>query len=338
MIDVENVVSTFTGKLPKGIDFQPSNIDLNNYFPVEQKFDTEEDSESVAIDEQEESNRYRLLSPVYPQDAIVAIDSTSFCLGHIPEGLVGAIRLSVIIKTSDSLNHSLEHYGPYLVAVTNQNKTSIYRSLYKAVYGKTTEGSAPDCAKMIDRVRNLLERYVQFEVARSHSNSIILLDGSLIGGTVANPGFFIKQIIDYAIGNENSLVAISKSTGLTLQSTKRSILSLLDGATGPCYISGVKDRISQNKERYLGDIYIAKLTPLGESFRIDIPRSTPEVHSEILRKVAGLAGEYGYPEELKLAHMTCVHSWIEILELQASAIALHGLVLKEELRKKLFPL
>jgi len=41
-----------------------------------------------------------------------------------------------------------------------------------------------------------------------------------------------------------------------------------------------------------------------------------------------------------LAHMTCVFSGIEILELQAAATALHGLVLKKEVdvRPKIFPL
>jgi hypothetical protein len=51
-----------------------------------------------------------------------------------------------------------------------------------------------------------------------------------------------------------------------------------------------------------------------------------------------LAGDYGYPEELKLAHMTCVLSSIEIIELQSAAIMLHGLSMKEELRPKIFPL
>jgi hypothetical protein len=53
--------------------------------------------------------------------------------------------------------------------------------------------------------------------------------------------------------------------------------------------------------------------------------------------VAGLAGDYGYPEELKLAHSTCVHSSVEIMELQAVAIKDYNLQIKESLRSKLFP-
>jgi len=83
---------------------------------------------------------------------------------------------------------------------------------------------------------------------------------------------------------------------------------------------------------------VAKLTPLGEPFRIDIPPNAPNSHEYILNRVAGLAGDYGYPEELKLAHIRCVLSSIEFIELQAAAISLHGLSIKEELRCKIFPL
>jgi hypothetical protein len=169
-------------------------------------------------------------------------------------------------------------------------------------------------------------------------DSLILLDGSLIGGTIGDPMFVLRKILSDATANGNTLVAISKSTGLTLQRTMRNILSLLDGVQGPCYIGNIKKHITQDIDRYFGEIYVAKLTTLGEPFRIDIPKDSPVPHDEVFAQVAGLAGDYGYPEELRLAHMTCVLSSIEILELQAAAIALHGLSMKEELRAKIFPL
>ena len=115
-------------------------------------------------------------------------------------------------------------------------------------------------------------------------------------------------------------------------------MSLLDSHVGACHISGIKDRISQDPQRYLGDIYVTKLTPIGEPFRVDIAHNTPVSHTEVLSAVAGLAGDYGYPEELKLAHTTCVFSSIELLELQASASHLYGLTMRDELRNKIFPL
>jgi hypothetical protein len=88
----------------------------------------------------------------------------------------------------------------------------------------------------------------------------------------------------------------------------------------------------------MGCVYVARLSPLGEAFRFDIPEKTALQHPSVFPLLSGLSGEHGYPEELKLAHMTSVFSSIEIIELQAAAINLHGLVMKENVRRKLFPM
>lgn len=338
MLEVDKVVSTICGKIPDGLTFEPSDINLTDYFVSTTKGESEEVA-FVSEAQQEEWIKTCSISPKYPiESQVLAIDSTSFTLGQLPDGLVGAVRASIIIKPAGKTGHSLERYGPYLVPITNQNKDLLYRAMYKAVYGKETQIHAPDCYKTLDRVRNLLERHIQLEAVKHYRNSLILIDGSLIGGTVADPRFTMRKIIEDSAANGNSIVAVSKFTGLTLEQTKRNILSLLDDVHGPCYIGGIKDHISQKKERYFGHVYVARLTPLGEPFRVDIPENTSIPHSEIFTKVAGLAGDYGYPEELRLAHMTCVLSSIEIVELQSAAIVLHGLTMKEDLRPKIFPL
>lgn len=338
MLEVEKIRAIICADISEGASFRPSDIGLRDYFITTEDAE-EEETESVNVDEWEKHVETVPMVPSYPADTnVVAIDSTSLMLGVIPDGLVGAIRASIIIREAGRGEHSLEHYGPYLVPITNQNKDEMYGNLFRAVYGIEAESPAPDCAKTLDRVRNLFERHIQLKVALNHTNGLILLDGSLIGGTVANPAFFMRKIIEQANANGNSIVAISKSTGLTLQRSKRNILSLLDPMYGPCYVQGIEDHISQNRERYLGGIYVAKLTPLGEPFRIDIPKNTRIQHREIMNKVAGLAGDYGYPEELRLAHMTCVLSSIEVIELQSAAIGLHRLTMQEEIRPKLFPL
>jgi hypothetical protein len=340
MIEVEKIISAITRELASGMTFHPSEVGLTSYLLGSESAEEDEDVGKVGIDTMVEHLHPQFIEPCHPINRkVVAIDSTSFGLGLIPDGLVGAVRLSVIIKETGKTNHGLERYGPYIVPVTNQNKEALYCNLYRTVYDKDPKGiHAPDYVKTFDRIRDLLEKYVQLEVVKNFKESLILLDGSLIGRTVALPELFTKRVLDCAAGNSNCIVAISKSTGLTLESSQKSILSLLDGVLGPCYIPGVKDHIGQDRDRYFGDIYVAKLTPLGEPFRIDIPGNAPIEHSQILNELAGLAGEYGYPEELKLAHMACVFSSLEILELQAVAVATHGLVMREELRRKLFPL
>ena len=338
MLEIDKVVASICGGIPEGLAFEPLTTRFADYSAQEMKGDAEEEI-PVGDDEPYGWGEASPISPRYPLDAqLIAIDSTSSALGSLTDGLVGVVRASVIFKQANKTTHSLERYGPYLVAITNQNKDQLYRSTYRTVFGKEPDARAPDCVKTLDRVRNFLERFVQLEIAKEHRNSIILVDGSLIGGTVADPKHVIETIIVESAANGNSMVAMSKSTGLTLQRTQRSILSVLDDVPGPCYVGGVRNHISQNRDRYLGQIYVAKLTPMGEPFRIDIPDRSPLSHAEVFSSVAGLAGDYGYPEELKLAHMTCVLSSVEFMEQQSAAILLHGLTIKEKLRSRLFPI
>lgn len=337
MLEIDKLLSVICNKLPEGLTFEPSDTSLTEYFPSTTKGD-EEEIAGVDVEEPEKQKIVAITSKYPTENQVVAIDSTNFTLGQIPEGLVGAVRASIVTKPLGKTSHSLEKYGPYLVPITNQNKDSIYRNAYKVIHGQETGASAPDCLQTLDRIRSFLERFIQAEVVKRFKNSLVLLDGSLIGGTVGDPAYVLRKIMTDAVSNGNSIVAISKSTRLTLQQTQKSILSLLDGVPGPCCICDIKKHISQNPDKYFGDIYVARLTPLGEPFRVDIPKDAPLPHDEIFAQIAGLAGDYGYPEELKLAHMTCVLSSIEILELQSAAIVLHGLSMKEELRPKIFPL
>ena len=335
MIEIDSFVKAVCNKIPQGLTFQPSVTDLTEYFQEAKKPD-EEETTPLEIGEPEKQQTTPI-NPKYPMDQeVIAIDTTNFTLGNIPDGLVGAVRASIITKPAGKTSHSLEKYGPYMAAITNQNKELIFKNTFRTIFGKENDSTPPDCYKTLDRIRSWLERYLQKETVKNHQNSLILLDGSLIAGFVGDPTFILRGTLSDAAANGNTVVAISKSTGLTLKGTMHNILSLLDGVYGPCYISDIKKHITQAANRYLGEVYVAKLTPLGEPFRIDIPKDAPLPHDEVFAQIAGLAGDYGYPEELKLAHMTCVLSSIEILELQAAAIALHGLSMQEELRPKIF--
>ena len=336
MINVEAFLNSISNKIPTGSTFLPSDTDLNKSF--QKKLNNKNKDFQVEFELKEKLQSI----PIYPKYPInrqvLAIDTTNFTLGQITDGLVGALRGSIVKKPTRRTTHSLERYGPYLVPITNQNKFEVYKTTFLRLFGRENTSFPPDNYKTLDRLRDWFERYLQQEIVRNHKDSLILFDGSLIGGFVGDPTFILRGIIEDASKNNNTIAALSKSTGLTLKGSKRNILSLLEGIQGPCYIGHIKKNIIQNPERYLGEVYVAKLTPLGEPFRIDIPEDTPISHDEILSQIAGLAGDYGYPEELKLAHMTCILGSIEIIELQAAAMDLLDLDLKEKLRPKIFPL
>ena len=278
------------------------------------------------------------LIPVFPLDQrVVAIDSTSVVLGYVPEGLVGAIRASVIIKPEGKTLHAMERYGPYLAVVTNYDKDELYANACELVYGERTHSKAPDARKTLDRLRKSPSATYSFQTVRSYADALVLIDGSLMAGAVADPMFVVKDLVRDAQQNRNAVVALSKSTTLTLKESRLSILSLLEGVPGACYVGDLRQHLTQERSRYIGCVYVGRLTPRGEAFRFDIPENTGVTHDWLLSMSAGCRRD-GYPEELKLAHMTSVLSSISVIELQAAAINLHGLEMRESIRRKLFPM
>ncbi len=332
MLDVEKLAEILRKPIDEGTTFRPYDVDLNRFFPAH--IEEKEPEETLTL-RSDAKISVESIDPALPEGRVVAIDTTSITLGHVKDGAVGAIRGAVIIKEPGKKNPKVERYGPYLLAPTNQNKQVLYEKMRNAVFRMTKKARSPDYVKMIDRARSFLEKVLQLEAAKTYTNSLLLFDGSLISGTVDSPKPFVTKLLDSAAVHGNDIAAISKRTGLSLEPTKRNILSVLEGVSGPCYAE-VKPYISQKKERYLGNIYVGKFTLQGESFRVDIPNNSPSKHISILSRLSGLAGDYGYPEELKMAHVLCVHSSIEVLELQSAATEIYGMKIKEDIRKKIF--
>lgn len=335
MLELSKIIKTFTNPGDER-NFQPADVDLQNAFASESK---ESDEIPAYLDISKKTPNVNLIKPVFPSDkTVVAVDSTGFRLGVTKDGIVGSVRVSVIYRKPNSDENYLDRYGPYIFMIDNQNKEEIYQDLFEKVYRQKPKGPLhpPESFQMLDRIRNLFERYIQMEVIKSNKESIILLDGSLIGGTVDSPLFVVSGMIEEAYKNRNGLIAISKFTNLTLRNNGRSILSLCDNDVKATFRGPLNGMIEGEQSRYLGGIYVAKLSPSGEPFRVDIPPMSYIPIEELFQNLSGLVGYYGYPEELKLAHSTGVYSSIEILELQAAAINQFNMKIEENLRKKLF--
>ena len=315
--------------------FLPSDSSASETVKAE-KFTEEE----LPVDLNVEKNKFGEIRPQPLNNLQVrAIDSTAFNLGTVEDGVVGVVRISVIIKKPNESKRHCEKYGPNIFKVTNQDKNSIYQDKFQQVFGtKPPANSAPATYKMIDRIRNLAERYIILEEVKNSTDALILIDGSLISHPVDTPGSYITQIIDESKNNNNIVAAISKETSLVLSQSGKGILSLCDFDTEPVYYGPINKFIQGDSSRYLGDVYVVKLTPNGEAFRIDIPPNSIIPPQEIFGLLSYTSGDYGYPDELKLAHMTSVHSSIEAIELQAAAVRNFNLRIQESIRKKLFPI
>ena len=210
----------------KKIQLNP-NVQLSCPFPVSEK---SKDLSEIYLTPAVNKIERKPITAQYPDDYnIIGIDSTSFTLGTIEDGVVGSIRLSVVSTERNSNKQSLHSYGPYNFPISSDTKQKIFDHLYKQVYNLDPDKkrNSPDAAKMLERIRAVLERYIQMETIGKNSSSIILLDGSFIGGTQDTPMEFMKNLV--TCQNDNIPVAIAKETNLTLENGKN-ILSLLDKA------------------------------------------------------------------------------------------------------------
>lgn len=319
----------------KSEKFEPDLVDLRQPVMARPKEISIEDNNLVDIRINElEINKISSKSTLDKE--ITAIDSTSMTLGRIPDGLVGVVRTSIVTKKSEEKTQFLERYGPKVIKITNQNRDTLYKNFYTNIFGTPPINlSAPDNFKLLDRIRNLYERHIQSELIKKSKGAIILLDGSLIGDSIDNRKKFIDGMIASAEQNNNSLVAISKSTNLSLKHNRRSILSLLDFQEKASFVGPLNNYIEQKDSRYCGYIFVAKMSFDGPIFRVDIPKYIKEPQ-QIFDNLAGMSKYYGYPEELKFAHSTCIHSSIEILALQAYAIGKYNMTIEENLRNMIF--
>ena len=165
--------------------FLPSDSSASETVKAE-KFTEEE----LPVDLNVEKNKFGEIRPQPLNNLQVrAIDSTAFNLGTVEDGVVGVVRISVIIKKPNESKRYCEKYGPNIFKVTNQDKNSIYQDKFQQVFGtKPPANSAPATYKMIDRIRNLAERYIILEEVKNSTNALILIDGSLISHPVDTPG------------------------------------------------------------------------------------------------------------------------------------------------------
>lgn len=272
------------------------------------------------------------INPAPPERPVVSIDASSRILGDLDGGVVGAIRASLVIREDGCVR--VERYGPYLCACTSTNSARIYSKLRNVIIGATNPVSAPHYSRMPDRLRGFLEKLLLKKAVLEFKDAIILYDGSMRIATYDTPSSFFRHVCRHAISRGNDLVAVSKQTGLTMRPDGRSILSALQGVNSPS-CAAVKPLIMQDGWRYYGDIYVCRFVAGGEVFRVDLPAECRDRHRAVLSEVGGLTGPFGYPEDLRIAHVMSIFLPTETIALQSAAAARYGMHLKEDLRNKI---
>lgn len=105
---------------------------------------------------------------------IYAIDSSSIVLGQASDGILFSVRTVIVGWDPATSKRTIERRFEVPGYVSFQNKGEVYKELRSKLWGLKDGAKAPDPFKMVDRVRNLYEKYAQLELASRAKDSILL--------------------------------------------------------------------------------------------------------------------------------------------------------------------
>jgi len=277
------------------------------------------------------------LKPISDNTTIIAIDVSSINVGETQTGVLCAVRGAIVWRGKN--RYRCLHLGPFPFHVTEENKKEIYNMLRQCYFKVSEETNNPNLINMQLRICNLLERWLQMGVSCSSHRSIILWDGSLTAGTVDSPVNFVSQLLEMARNRLNTVLAFSKMTRLRISGHR--LTDLIWKYPPPCLlqISNVPTQASSTM-RFLGNIYVAKLTGGSCSFRLDIDKGVQ--HEKGIEAVQRLLGNdllsQSYPETLRLAHIFSTFTANEVIGIQRFITQKCGLkiVTRPNVRRLLF--
>jgi len=278
------------------------------------------------------------LHPIVDDTPVFGIDTSSIDLGETKDGSLCAVRGSIVWRYKRGYQYT--RYGPFIFHITENNKHVLYNKLRQTYFASRDEVSAPSLWLMPDRIRNVLERWLQKLVCQSCQDSLLLWDGSLTAWTFDSPVSVLSEMLHTARNRGNIILAFSKKTKLYV--ADRRIADLIDNRESPCLLKiDEAIRLQYGSSLcFFGRVYAAKLAPGCFTFRLDVDREVPE--EEGIRAVERLIGSdlviESYPETLRLAHITTRFSASEVIGMQRYIAENYGMriVGRPDVRQVLF--
>lgn len=287
----------------------------------------------------EEVDLRNLSAPAVPT---VAIDSGLARLGETEDGLIIALRGTIVIVTNGDTELNLYRTGP--IYLRNQdrlrilhmigaslNKPDIFVELENDTPVKVKSGVADDSQKYADRFRNWFERILQRIAVQAVSYGLVLIDGALTKNTRDTPTEFLNELEQLAVENGNAIVGISKQS--RLQVGTRSVRFWLSETPGTiCYRRLSQLMSKELRQRVMGSTYAIRFSPSGATFRVDVKPTEGQTEYEAIETIfSSCLIRGGYPDILVRAHAHSYFTSPSMAELQAQCGAKYRLRAEPEL-------
>jgi len=276
------------------------------------------------------------LEPISTTRPIIGVDTSTIKLGELADGVLCAVRGALVLLENKSYRYV--RYGPLVFSIGYGSLATTHDLIG---LGLPPFSGEPNVDSLLKRIRNVLERWLQFNACSMIHGGFMLLDGSLTAGTPDNPSKDLERILETARRRESTVLAISKKTKLRIEN--RSLTDFLENQLKACILDvdeQVTDQFPPYPVRFLGRVFVGKLAKSGFSFRMDVDREISMAETMMgFRELAGTdIVDQGYPETLRMAHILATFTAGDVLAMQAFAAAQYGVQLlpKLALRRSLF--
>lgn len=265
------------------------------------------------------------LHPHPPRVKVVAVDCSSRKIGRTKEGLVCALRGTVVWR--DDFTYRYLRYGPFLFHLTERFPKNFRNFAFSSAAASVDVFSPFNPSGWLSRIRYVMEMELQRMVCVSFRDAVILLDGIMpaAGLDFAPASQGLSYALRLARNGNNKVMALAKETRFFSENGES--FSSSTELPSPCLLD-VDEFVGDGfpSSQRLGYTFIAKLTPDSPGFRLDVDRSLPrgEAVETVERLLASDLTHQGYPETLRAAHILSALTSVEVLGLQRSLAGRYG--------------
>lgn len=285
---------------------------------------------------------------------IYGIDAGLAKLGYTEDGVVLGVRSAIVGQDGGDGQH-IWSVRPGLCYLHAGNRLQHLHAIGVHLgnpdhYVKVNADGVPVAEKGIlktpqqlgDRVRNFVEREVQFHAAGLVENGIVVLDGAATPDTWDTPPALMRKLSDAVTAGGNHLIAVSKKTMITVAG--RELRYALSGsAPGPRYrylneilreerINAQKTGARADKRAFIGHLFAVRFAYTGETYRVDVvPAPGYDPVEALASFFASTPFRAGYPDVLVRAHLHSYFAYPDLIGLQAAAAAEFGFELRRDI-------
>jgi hypothetical protein len=228
---------------------------------------------------------------------VAAVDSTCALIGETEEGSIYAGRVATVL----ALKGCIQKYyraGPIIFYLDPRTIKSSFGSCFDR---KTSIALLLDRSIAERFIRIYLERRAQIQAAKSLSDAIILVDGSLRSSILEQRDNSLTNLQLVCEENLNQLIGFSKASSLRFISS--AVSAIQSSKENQVYVDLTDSITSILPDRETNKIALVRFAVNSPVFRLDFSPSNFEEEAQLLADLKSNDRFFrGYPETLRLAH------------------------------------